>query len=165
MGKNEQRSGGRKGGKCFMWINKNNIIHVNIVGGYPQYASNGASGADLCASEAITLNSGDYKAVSTGIYMEIPKGFECQIRPRSGLAFNHGVTILNAPGTIDSDYRGEIKVILINHGKEPFHIAKGDRIAQAVFAPVAQANFIPSSQENLSQTKRGEGRFGSTGKQ
>ena len=148
-----------------MWINKDNIIDVQIAGGYLHYASEGAAGADLRANEAITLNPGEYKAVPTGIYMEIPYGFECQIRPRSGLAFNHGVTVLNSPGTIDSDYRGEIRVILINHGKEPFNIVIGDRIAQAVFAPVALANFIPTKQEELTQTKRGEGRFGSTGKQ
>jgi dUTP pyrophosphatase len=133
---------------------------VKIKGNLPFYASMGAAGADLRASEAMTLAPGDYKAVPTGIYMEIPNGFECQIRPRSGLAFNHGVTVLNSPGTIDSDYRGEIRVILINHGKEPFHIAVGDRIAQAVFAPVVQATF---QQAELSETSRGEGRFGSTG--
>lgn len=127
----------------------------------PTYATEGAAGMDLRASEAASLSPGEFKAVGTGLYMEIPEGFEAQVRPRSGLALKHGVTLLNAPGTIDSDYRGEIRVILINHGKEVFQIKPGDRIAQMVFAPVQKVALIDAN--DLSESARAMGGFGSTG--
>ncbi|MDL2264457.1 dUTP diphosphatase, partial [Synergistaceae bacterium OttesenSCG-928-I11] len=127
----------------------------------PSYATRGSAGMDLRASEKTVLQPGEYKAVGTGLHLEIPEGFEGQVRPRSGLALKHGVTLLNAPGTIDSDYRGEVRVILINHGKQPFAIEPGDRIAQLVFARTTRANL--AEQQNLSDTDRAEGGFGSTG--
>ena len=131
----------------------------------PSYQSEGSSGADLHADipeeRPITIQPGQWERVSTGLRLEIPPGYEAQVRPRSGLSFSHGVTILNAPGTIDSDYRGEIQVILINLGKEPFEVTRGTRIAQIVFAPVVQADF--HLQKILSRSERGEGGFGSTG--
>ncbi len=129
----------------------------------PQYQTKGAAGADISAflTRSETLRPGEYKAIPTGLYMEIPEGYEVQVRPRSGLAFKHGVTVLNAPGTIDSDYRGEVKVILINHSDEPFVINNGDRIAQIVVAPVSRLPF--EEVRDLSETERGEGGFGSTG--
>lgn len=129
----------------------------------PSYQSKGAAGADVCAflSEEVVIESGEYKMIPTGLFLEIPEGFEVQVRPRSGLAAKNGVTVLNTPGTIDSDYRGEIKVILINHSKQPFTVKNGDRIAQLVVASVVQADF--ESAEKLSETERGEGGFGSTG--
>lgn len=127
----------------------------------PAYASAGAAGMDICSAENLNLRVGRRIAVSTGFAFAIPHGFEVQVRPRSGLAINHGVTCLNTPGTIDSDYRGEVKVILINHGDEDFFINKGDRIAQLVVAPVPQASMIEV--ENLDDTARGSGGFGSTG--
>ena len=130
----------------------------------PSYKTSGSAGADICAflSESIVLKVGERFAVPTGLSFEIPDGFEIQIRPRSGLALNHGVTCLNAPGTIDSDYRGEIKVVLINLGDKDFEINNGDRIAQMVVAPVVQCNF--EVVKELSSTVRGEGGFGSTGR-
>jgi dUTP pyrophosphatase len=129
----------------------------------PQYSSAHASGADVCAylQEPVVLQPGERALIPTGITLQIPEGFEAQIRPRSGLANKHGITVLNSPGTIDSDYRGEVKVVLINLGQESYTIADGDRIAQMVFSPVIQAEFynIPS----LEATERGEGGFGSTG--
>lgn len=131
----------------------------------PAYATEGSAGIDLRANVdryiPTVIRSRERYAVPTGIYMEIPKGYEGQIRPRSGLAFKHGITVLNAPGTIDSDFRGEIKVILINHGWEDFEISYGDRIAQMVFAKVEQAQMVQISE--LSETQRGEGGFGHTG--
>ena len=129
----------------------------------PAYQSKGAAGADVCAllSEDVVIESGEYKMIPTGLFLEIPEGFEVQVRPRSGLAAKNGVTVLNTPGTIDSDYRGEVKVILINHSKQPFTVKNGDRIAQLVIASVVQASF--ESAERLSSTERGEGGFGSTG--
>ncbi len=129
----------------------------------PSYKSSGAAGADISAQLAspLTLRPGEFKAVPTGLYMEIPEGYEVQVRPRSGLALRYGVTVLNAPGTIDSDYRGEVKVILINHSDRDFIISDGDRIAQIV---VAQAVRLPFAEaDDLSATERGEGGFGSTG--
>ena len=129
----------------------------------PSYKSSGAAGADISAHLAspLTLHPGEFKAVPTGLYMEIPEGYEVQVRPRSGLALRYGVTVLNAPGTIDSDYRGEVKVILINHSDRDFIISDGDRIAQIV---VAQAVRLPFAEaDDLSATERGEGGFGSTG--
>ncbi|MBL9097318.1 MAG: dUTP diphosphatase [Alphaproteobacteria bacterium] len=127
----------------------------------PAYATAGAAGADLVAAEDASIAPGAVHAVATGIALAIPEGFEGQVRPRSGLALKHSVTVLNAPGTIDADYRGEVKVILINHGAEPFRIARGDRIAQLVVAPVSTARF--ERVEVLPDTARGQGGFGSTG--
>lgn len=127
----------------------------------PAYQSDGASGFDLHASEVAEIPAGAVCAVKTGLAFEIPQGFEIQVRPRSGLAFKNGVSVLNTPGTIDSDYRGEVMVILFNFGKEIFKIKKGDRIAQAVLSQIFQANLIVS--DELDSTTRGEKGFGSTG--
>jgi dUTP pyrophosphatase len=127
----------------------------------PAYATHGSAGLDLRAAEAFTLKSGERALVPTGIAIALPQGFEAQVRPRSGLAVKHGVTVLNAPGTIDADYRGEIKVPLINHGVEDFVIARGDRIAQMVIAPVTVASL--SEVDRLEETERGSGGFGSSG--
>ncbi|MDN3506924.1 MAG: dUTP diphosphatase [Simkaniaceae bacterium] len=129
----------------------------------PFYGSELAAGADLksASREEITIGPGKTELVPTGIRMEIPDGFEIQIRPRSGLAFKHQVTVLNTPGTIDADYRGEVKVLLINHGLEPFIVSFGMRIAQMVLAPVLQADFQVES--SLVNSARGEGGFGHTG--
>lgn len=127
----------------------------------PIMATPGAAGYDLCASKAVTIKSGEFEKVPTGIRISMPMGLEAQVRPRSGLAAKNGVTVLNAPGTIDSDYRGEICVILINHGKEDFVIEPGMRIAQLVFAQVTKVNF--KQVDFLDETSRGEGGFGSTG--
>lgn len=130
----------------------------------PAYQTEHAAGADVCAAvdEPITLKPGGRELIATGFACEIPAGYELQVRPRSGLAYRHGVTVLNTPGTIDADYRGEIKVLLINHGPEPFEIKRGERIAQLVLAPVTQAAFEES--QSLSNTTRGQGGFGSTGR-
>ena len=127
----------------------------------PAYATDGAAGMDVVAAEDVDLAPGARHAVATGLAVAIPPGFEIQVRPRSGLALKHGVTVPNTPGTIDSDYRGELKVILINLGAEPFAIRRGDRIAQLVLAPVVRASWLPV--EELDETVRGEGGFGSTG--
>ncbi|MFM2300666.1 MAG: hypothetical protein RLZZ84_402 [Pseudomonadota bacterium] len=127
----------------------------------PAYATAGAAGMDVVSAEDITLAPGGRHAVATGLAMAIPHGFEVQVRPRSGLALKHGVTVPNTPGTIDSDYRGELKVILINHGADPFEIRRGDRIAQLVLAPVTRASWLPV--DELDETTRGAGGFGSTG--
>jgi dUTP pyrophosphatase len=127
----------------------------------PAYATEGAAGMDVLAAEDVVLAPGARHAVATGLAMAIPHGFEIQVRPRSGLALKHGVTVPNTPGTIDSDYRGELKVIMINHGDAAFEIRRGDRIAQLVLAPVTQASWLPV--EELDETARGEGGFGSTG--
>ncbi|WP_341710816.1 dUTP diphosphatase [Erythrobacter sp.] len=127
----------------------------------PTYATPGAAGMDVVAAEAVTIAPGARHAVATGLSVAIPDGYEIQVRPRSGLALKHGITVPNTPGTIDSDYRGELKVIMINHGTEDFAIARGDRIAQLVLAPVTQA--IWKEVEELDATQRGEGGFGSTG--
>jgi dUTP pyrophosphatase len=129
----------------------------------PRYASVGAAGADLCSAEAgsVELAPGGRVAIATGLVLEIPGGFEAQVRPRSGLAIRHGVTVVNAPGTIDSDYRGELRVLLVNLGSEPVTIERGDRIAQLVVAPVIRADFDEVSE--LADTDRGSGGFGSTG--
>lgn len=132
----------------------------------PVYQTAEAAGLDLMAavpdSEPMTLAPGQYALVPTGLAIALPPGFEAQVRPRSGLAAKHGITVLNSPGTIDADYRGEIKVILINHGGAPFVIKRGERIAQLVIAPVVQAALIPVA--TLSATDRGAGGFGSTGR-
>ena len=128
----------------------------------PAYQTELAAGFDLHSIEDYMLKRGERKLIKTGLAFEIEPGYEVQIRPRSGLAFKHGITVLNTPGTIDADYRGEIMVLLINLGEEDFEIKKGERIAQAVIAPVIQAEFVEV--EELSETKRGKGGFGSTGK-
>lgn len=127
----------------------------------PSYATAGAAGMDVVAAEALVLAPGARHAVATGFAIAIPDGYEVQVRPRSGLALKHGVTCLNTPGTIDADYRGEVKVILANLGSEPFPIARGDRIAQLVPAPVQRARFAET--DMLDETARGSGGFGSTG--
>ena len=127
----------------------------------PAYATDGAAGMDVLAAENLTLKAGQRHAVATGLAVAIPQGYEIQVRPRSGLALKHGITVPNTPGTIDSDYRGELKVILINHGADDFAIARGDRIAQLVLAPVTQAAW--EEVEELDDTARGAGGFGSTG--
>jgi dUTP pyrophosphatase len=128
----------------------------------PSYASGGAAGMDVVAAESLTLAAGARHAVATGFAIAIPEGYELQVRPRSGLALKHGITCLNTPGTIDSDYRGEVKVILANLGSEPFEIVRGERIAQLVPAPVLKASF--TEVESLDDTSRGGGGFGSTGR-
>ena len=127
----------------------------------PVYATHGAAGMDVVAAEELMLAPGQRHAVATGFSIAIPEGFEVQVRPRSGLALKHGITCLNTPGTIDSDYRGEVKVILANLGSEPFEIKRGERIAQLVPAPVLKAEFREVA--NLDETVRGTGGFGSTG--
>ena len=128
----------------------------------PSYASEHAAGLDVVAAEELTLAPGARQAVATGFAIAIPHGYEVQVRPRSGLALKHGITCLNAPGTIDSDYRGEVKVILANLGDEPFEVKRGERIAQLVPAPVLKAAFVQS--DELDSTTRGGGGFGSTGR-
>jgi dUTP pyrophosphatase len=132
----------------------------------PKQQSAGAAGVDLLAalgvSEVLTMVPGTRAVVPCGFAMALPEGYEAQVRPRSGLAAKHGVTVLNTPGTIDADYRGEVKVILINHGSEPFAIRRGDRIAQMVVAPVSAVAF--SERESLDATTRGADGFGSTGR-
>ena len=129
----------------------------------PRYETPGSSGMDIAAhiKDNIIINPGEKALIPTGFSMAVPKGFEVQIRPRSGLAVKKNITVLNTPGTIDADYRGEIKVILINLGKEKFIIENGERIAQMVVCPVIQANF--EEVKELSDTERGSGGFGSTG--
>ena len=128
----------------------------------PAYATGGAAGLDVVAAEDLTLAAGQRHAVATGFAIAIPEGYEVQVRPRSGLALKHGVTCLNTPGTIDSDYRGEVKIILANLGTEPFEIRRGERIAQLVPAPVLKAKFREVA--SLDATDRGAGGFGSTGR-
>jgi dUTP pyrophosphatase len=127
----------------------------------PTYATEGAAGMDVVSAEPWVLEPGQRHAVATGFAMAIPDGFEVQVRPRSGLALKHGITCLNTPGTIDSDYRGEVKVILANLGDAPFTVARGDRIAQLVPAPVQRAGLEEVG--SLDETARGSGGFGSTG--
>jgi len=130
----------------------------------PGYASAGAAGADLRAAvtDPMAVGRGERVAVPTGLVLEIPKGYEAQVRPRSGLASKHGLTVVNSPGTVDSDYRGELKVLLVNLGSETVTIERGDRVAQLVIAPVTRADFVED--DDLSSTERGEGGFGSTGR-
>ena len=128
----------------------------------PAYATEHAAGLDVVAAESLTLAPGDRHAVATGFAIAIPHGYEVQVRPRSGLALKHGITCLNTPGTIDSDYRGEIKVILANLGGEPFEVRRGERIAQLVPAPVLRSAFVEV--DDLDETPRGAGGFGSTGR-
>ena len=128
----------------------------------PSYATDGAAGLDVVAAEDVILAPGARHAVATGFAIAIPSGYEVQVRPRSGLALRHGVTCLNTPGTIDEDYRGEVKVILANLGSEPFEVRRGERIAQLVPAPVQKASFEEVAE--LDETGRGGGGFGSTGR-
>jgi dUTP pyrophosphatase len=130
----------------------------------PSYATAGAAGLDIRADikEAITLQPLERRLIPTGLYLEIPEGYEVQIRPRSGLAYKNGITVLNAPGTIDADYRGEVGVLLINLSNDPFVVEPGERVAQMVVAPYVQATWEETTV--LSETDRGAGGFGSTGK-
>ena len=127
----------------------------------PGYATPGAAGMDVVAAEDVDLAPGQRHAVATGFRVAIPEGYEIQVRPRSGLAFKHGISVPNTPGTIDSDYRGELKILLINHGSEPFAVRRGERIAQLVPAVVTRALFEEAP--DLCETERGHGGFGSTG--
>ncbi len=138
-------------------------IHAEPGARIPAYQSRGASGADIFAfiPDSVALQPGDTKLIPTGITMEIPEGYEAQIRPRSGLALNHGITLLNTPGTIDSDYRGEIKIIVTNLGKKVFSIENGMRIAQMVFNKTYKGDFIIAGE--LSETDRHDGGFGHSG--
>jgi dUTP pyrophosphatase len=144
------------------------VVRLPHAGGLPlpAYQTDGAAGLDLIAAldvqSPVTLAAGARALVPTGLILELPHGYEAQVRPRSGLALNHGVTVLNSPGTIDSDYRGEVRVILANLGQAPFEIRRGERIAQLVVSPVTRATFIEVA--NVSATVRGAGGFGSTGK-
>lgn len=136
---------------------------AHFKGALPQYQTAESAGSDVCASveSDLIIKPGERALISTGLSLEIPNGYEIQVRPRSGLAFKNGVTLVNTPGTIDSDYRGELKIILINHGQENFVVRSGDRIAQLVLAPVTQGRFEWA--EELTETARGAGGFGSTG--
>jgi dUTP pyrophosphatase len=142
-------------------------INVQYTGKHelPQFETPQSAGMDLRANldAPITLQPGDRALIPTGIKMALPDGYEAQIRPRSGLAYKHGITVLNSPGTIDADYRGDVGVLLINHGHEPFIVEDGMRVAQMVVAQYTQFQWNPTS--DLDQTSRGEGGFGSTGKQ
>ncbi len=130
---------------------------------WPDYMSEGASGLDLYAAveEEVTLSPGEFRLIPTGVFIAVPRGYEAQVRPRSGLALKNGIGVLNSPGTVDSDYRGEVGVILINLGQQPFVVKRGMRIAQLVVQGVARARLIPV--EALEETDRGEGGFGHTG--
>ena len=144
-----------------------NKIEVKVVASSgavtPVYKTEGAAGADVCAflTEPVTIQPGAFSMIPTGLFFEIPQGYEIQVRPRSGLAAKNGITVLNTPGTIDSDYRGELKIILINLGKESFVVNNGERIAQIIVSPVTVADFTIT--DSLSDTIRGEKGFGSTG--
>ena len=129
----------------------------------PDYATAGSAGADLaaCLASPVTIAPGDRAAVSTGLRIAVPEGYEAEVRPRSGLAVRFGLTLANAPGTIDADYRGEVKVLLVNLGREPVTIRRGDRIAQMLVQPVSRARFVEAAE--LPETARGEGGFGHTG--
>lgn len=141
-------------------------VRVQVLAGRPElplpaYATAGSAGADLTAAEGLWIEPGGRAAVGTGLAFEIPQGFEAQVRPRSGLAIRHGITVLNSPGTIDSDYRGEVKVLLVNLSQARFEVTVGQRIAQLVIAPVCQADFAVV--DALQDTARGSGGFGHTG--
>ncbi len=129
----------------------------------PDYKTSGSAGADLCAlvDRDIIINPGETVLVPTGLFIEIPEGYEAQIRPRSGLALNHGITLLNSPGTIDADYRGELKIITTNLGREPFVVQNGMRIAQIVFNKIYRGHFIATAE--LQETERNHGGFGHSG--
>ena len=145
-------------------MNKINVKCVASTGAViPVYKTQGAAGADVCAllESPVTIEPGRFAMIPTGLFFEIPNGYEIQVRPRSGLAAKNGVTVLNTPGTIDSDYRGELKVLLINLGAQAFTVNSGDRIAQIIVSPVTVADFTIT--DSLSNTQRGEKGFGSTG--
>lgn len=139
-------------------------VEVQAEGGValPEYATPGAAGMDLCAREGFELAPGERHLVGTGLRIAVPEGYEAQVRPRSGLALRHGITMANAPGTIDSDYRGEIGALLLNLGPEPVVFTAGERIAQLVVCPVGRVEWAPV--EAMDDTERGEGGFGSTGR-
>lgn len=144
------------------------IVHFTLAGKYqgehePTYATPGSAGADLYAAHQFQIHSNSRVIHDTGVSVAVPEGFELQIRPRSGLAFKQGITVLNSPGTIDSDFRGTIQLILINHGYLAYFVACGDRIAQAVLSPVYRARYISVPLGELPATERGEGGLGSTG--
>lgn len=142
------------------------VYRLNKKNPLPDYMSKDASGIDLFASldRDMALPPGEYKCIPTGIIISLPAGYEAQVRPRSGLALKHGVTVLNTPGTVDSDYRGEIMVILINHGKKPLILKNGMRIAQMVIAKVEKASVIEvAAREEIDRTERNSGGFGHTG--
>ena len=153
----------------FVFLNLENFVMIQLPVindspyDLPAYATVSSAGLDLKAvlDQPVSLQPLERKIIGTGLKIALPEGFEAQVRPRSGLAAKHGITVLNAPGTIDSDYRGEISILLINHGSEPFVINRGDRIAQMVIAQVAQPRLVEV--KNLSKTVRGEGGYGSTG--
>jgi dUTP pyrophosphatase len=143
-------------------------VKVRRVGGrgppldLPRYMTPGAAGLDLCADEAVELSPGERRLVPTGLSLEIPPGYEGQVRPRSGLALRHGVGMVNAPGTVDSDYRGEVGVLLVNWGRDRVSLVRGERIAQLVVAPVERVAL--ELVDRLGESQRGGGGFGSTGK-
>ena len=138
------------------------LLHAHGIG-LPTYATPGSAGLDIAAAiEAdLTIAPGERISIPTGVCLELPVGYEAQLRPRSGLALKHGITILNSPGTIDSDYRGEIMIILINHGERPVTVTRGERIAQLVVAPVSRTNWVEAP--DIDTTERGSRGFGSTG--
>jgi dUTP pyrophosphatase len=140
------------------------IKKINEKASLPQYKTTGASGFDLsaCIDKDLILNPGDIKLIPTGLIFEIPNGYEIQIRPRSGLALKYGITLVNTPGTIDSDYRGEVKLITTNVSKEPFTVKNGERIAQAILTNYVRAEI--TEDKVLSETERGTGGFGHTGR-
>jgi dUTP pyrophosphatase len=144
----------------FRWLEHGRGLEI------PRQQTDGAAGVDLPAAlafgEELAIAPGGIAMVPTGFAIALPEGYEAQIRPRSGLAAKHGVTVLNSPGTVDADYRGEVKVLLINHGREPFTLRRGERIAQMVVAPVSAVAFVET--EVLDETERGEGGHGSTGR-
>ena len=145
-------------------MNKINVKYIAADGAViPEYKTPGSAGWDVCANieNDLVIPVGKRAIIPTGLFFEIPEGYEIQVRPRSGLAAKNGITVLNTPGTIDSDYRGELKIILINLGEEDFTVHNKDRIAQIIIAPVTQALFVAA--EKLSETERGSGGFGSTG--
>jgi len=127
----------------------------------PTYTRHGDAAMDVRSVEAVLINPGERRLIGTGVAFEVPFGYELQVRPRSGLALKHGISIVNTPGTLDSNYRGELGIILINHGSEPFSVAKGDRIAQIVFNKIEHTHI--EEVDELSETNRGEGGFGSSG--
>lgn len=144
---------------AFLWLDPENSADLPL----PAYETEHSAGMDVCAAlnEPVVIEPGEVKLLPCGFAVAIPVGFEIQVRPRSGLAVRHGITVINAPGTIDADYRGEVKVGLVNLGREPFTVRRGDRIAQMVLAPVAKA--VWDLRAPLDQTSRGSGGFGSTG--
>ena len=143
----------------FKWLNPEGDADLNL----PAYETTGSAGMDVCAAVELdrVLSPGEIVLIPTGFGVSIPEGYEIQVRPRSGLAVKHGITLINAPGTIDSDYRGEVKIALINLGDQPFTVRRGDRIAQLVLTPVVKARIIIAT--TLDSTERGSGGFGHTG--